>query len=65
MKAILPHGKSSNLMAQAKDILIAAYMISMVFILVAVLFEVKIYFAIDVVPGMDIPIDEWYASAFQ
>jgi|GEM_PF-4686399 len=62
MKAIMiPQMK---LIQQVKDVLIALYLIFMMITLLAVLIEIKLYFNIDVVPGMDIPIDEWYAQAF-
>jgi len=53
-----------KLIQQVKDVLIALYLIFMMITLLAVLIEIKLYFNIDVVPGMDIPIDEWYAQAF-
>jgi len=61
MRAIsAPRIDKTNLTLQIKDALIMAYLIFMVIFVVAVLLEIKIQYNIDVVPGMDIPIDEWY-----
>ncbi len=63
MKAITtPSCEKGNFALQIKDILITLYFVFMVVFVVAMLLEVKIYFNVDVVPGMDIPIDEWYAQ---
>lgn len=46
---------------QLKDLLIVVYMVCIMLALFIAMLEIKIFFNLDVVPGLDIPIDEWYA----
>ena len=56
--------KSLLQLTQLREILYAIYFIGVLVLAFAMIIEVKLYFDLDVFPGMDFPIDEWYASAF-
>ena len=53
--------KSLVFLENLKDLIYIGYFIAMFGLAVVFLMEAKIYFGLDVLPGVDVPIDEWYS----
>ena len=55
--------KQSYLLA-ARDWLMIVYLMAIVILFFIALMEFKLAFNVDYLPGIDLPIDEWYESTF-
>lgn len=59
------YNKATAIGEQFKDVLFMIYVLGMITLVFVLLMEVKLEYQIDVLPGMDIPVDEWYAALFK
>lgn len=55
----------TSLITQIKEYLVFFYGVVMFIFFLVAFIEMKLYFNLDVIPGADIPIDEWYVQIFK